>query len=333
MSTSVSQRRGGILGATIVLAASLGLPGAVVAADPPPTLTGAFLSAFPEFIPTSTVDIVASCDPDGTSTITWSVSGDAFGPYAGTFVETGTATLGPQTAPAFVNGLQLGYLLTVDAFFAIDSPTGQVTGSKRLTVTGSLGDLGGCYDLQDFILPDGSTASGTFRRVSASSMSYEALIIAGDAAYLDSGTTGVGLEHFAGTGMAEIDSVQEAFTSTQSEVVQALGGRATGGGRIGEVTFGFTAASDKSGPTGRCAVVDATGDVMVKCLDVDIVAVVGNRATITGTALFNDLAVGYRMDVIDADESGANADSWSIRLSNGYATGGLLTEGNVQLHD
>ena len=330
MQKSGSPMRAGILGAALILAASL--PGVVVAATPPPTLTGEFLSAFPAFIPTSTVDIVASCDPAGTSTISWSVSGDAFGPYPGTFVETGTATVGPHTAPAFVNGLQLGPLLTVEAFFAIDSPTGQVIGSKRLTSQTS-SDLGACYDLQGYVLPDDSIASGTFRRVSASSMSYEALIIAGDAAYLDSGATGVGLEHFAGTGMAEIDSVQEAFTSTQSAVVQASGGRATGGGRVGEVTFGFTAATDKSGPKGRCAVVDATGDVMVKCLDVGVIAVVGNRATITGNALYNGLAVRYRVDVVDAAESGANADRWSIRLSNGYTTGGLLTEGNVQVHD
>ena len=329
MSRSAFRRAGGIAVATMILTSALGMPAPALAVTPPPTLTGEFLSAFPAFIPTSTVDIVATCDPAGTSTIAWSVSGDAFGPYPGTFVETGTATVGPQTAPAFVNGLQLGYLVLVEAFFAIDSPTGQVIGSKRLTGTT---DLGGCRDLDDFIAPDGTHVSGTFRRVAALSMAYEAIVITDDAAYLDSGTSGLLLEHFAGTGIAEVDAVQEAFTSTQSALVAATGGRATGGGRVGDVTFGFTAASDKAGTKGRCAVVDATADVMVKCLDATSVAVSGNWAVILGNAVFNGAAVRYRMDVTDLEESGSGSDSWTIHLSNGYAAGGVLTEGNVQVH-
>lgn len=329
MKTTVSKRLRGILVATLILAASL--PGAVSAATPPPTLTGEFLSAFPQYISTSTVDIVATCDPAGTSTISWSVSGDAFGPYAGTFVETGSATVGPQTAPQFVNGMQLGYLVSVEAFFAIDSPTGQVIGSKRLT-TATSSDLGGCRDLTNFVLPDQTVANGTFRRVLAQSMVYEAIVIVGDAAYLDSGTTGVLLEHFAGTGMAQIEVVQEAFTSSQSAVVAATGGRATGGGRVGDVTFGFNAAKGSAGAKGRCAVVDAPAEIMVKCLDVLSIVVSGNRATIYGNATYNGIALRYRMEVIDVEDSGAGADTWTIRLSNGYSAGGLLTEGNIQVH-
>jgi len=329
MSKSASMRTSGIAVAAIILAGSLALPATAGALTPPPTLTSEFLSAFPAFIPTSTVDIVATCDPAGTSTIAWSVSGDAFGPYPGTFVETGTATVGPQSAPAFVNGLQLGYLISVEAFFAIDSPTGQVIGSKRLT---GATDLGGCRDLDDFVAPDGTHVSGTFRRVAALSMSYEAIVITDDAAYLDSGTSRLLLEHFAGTGIAEVEAVQEGFTSTQSALVAATGGRATGGGRVGDVTFGFTARSDKAGANGRCAVVDATADVMVKCLDATSVIVSGNRAVILGNAVFNGTAVRYRMDVVDAEESGSGADSWTMHLSNGYAAGGILTEGNVQVH-
>lgn len=37
------------------------------------------------------------------------------------------------------------------------------------------------------------------------------------------------------------------------------------------------------------------------------------------------------MTVVDAAESGAGADTWSISLSNGWAAGGSLTEGNVQV--
>ncbi|HEU0235887.1 MAG TPA: post-COAP-1 domain-containing protein [Candidatus Limnocylindrales bacterium] len=311
-----------------ILVASL--PGVVVAASPPPTLTGEFLSAFPDAIPSSSVDIVASCDPGGSSTISWSASGDAFGPYPGTFIETGSATVGPQTAPAFVNGLQLGFLVSVEAFFTIDSPTGQVIGSKRLT-SASSSDLGGCRNLDGYVLPSGGVASGTFRRVLAQSMSYEALVITSDGAYLDSGSAGTLLEHFDGTGIAEIDAVQEGLTSTQSTVIDATGGRATGGGRVGDVTFGFTAMKDKSGPKGRCAVVDVPAGAIVKCLDVLYISVADGRATIYGNAVFGETPVRYRMEVTDVTESGAGADGWTIRLSNGYAAGGILTEGNVQV--
>jgi hypothetical protein len=72
---------------------------------------------------------------------------------------------------------------------------------------------------------------------------------------------------------------------------------------------------------------------MIRCVDVTAIVVSRNRATIFGRALAADLAVGYRMDVIDVDESGRSADAWSIRTSSGYVAGGTLTEGNVQVRE
>lgn len=332
MPTSFASRTCVLLSATIIAAGCLAFPAVVGAATPPPTMTGEFLSALVGSVPGASVDIVADCNPAGTSTIAWSASGQAFGPYAGTFVETGTATVGVQDGSAgYVNGIALASQLSIDVFYSIDSPTGQVIGSKRLTTTTAL-KQGACRDLDHFLLPDGTTtATGTYRRLVGQYGSYDAIIVANDAAYLDSGDADVFLEHFAGTGMAQIDSVQESFRSALLAVAPASGGRATGGGRVGDVTFGFTALSDKSGPKGRCAVVDASADVMVKCTDVALVAVAGNKATVTGHAQFNNVAVGYRMVVVDAAESGAGADTWSISLSNGYVAGGTLTEGNVQV--
>jgi hypothetical protein len=331
MSTPVASRMRTVLFVAIFAAGSIALPLTARASTLPPTLTGEFLSALVGSVPAS-VDIVADCNPTGTSTVAWSATGQAFGPYAGTFVETGSATVGAQDGSAgYVNGIALTSQLSIDVFFSIDSPTGQVIGSKHLTTTTAF-KQGACRDLDHFLLPDGSTTvTGTFRRIVGQYGSYDAIIVANDAAYVDSGAADVFLEHFAGTGMAEIDSVQESFNSALSGVTPASGGRATGGGRVGDVTFGFTALSDKSGPKGRCAIVDASADVMVKCTDVALVAVVGNKATVTGHALFNDVAVTYRMVVIDVAESGAGADSWSISLSNGYTAGGTLTEGNVQV--
>jgi hypothetical protein len=335
MATSFASRSRALRCAAVIVAGALALPVVAGATTLPPTLTGEFLSALVGSVPGASVDIVATCNPAGTSTVAWSASGQAFAPfapYSGTFVETGTATVGVQDGSAgYVNGIALTSQLSIDVFFSIDSPTGQVIGSKRLTTSTAL-KQGACRDLDNFLLPDGTTTvTGTYRRLVGQYGSYDAIIVANDAAYLDSGSADVFLEHFAGTGMAQIDSVQESFVSALSAVVPASGGRATGGGRVGDVTFGFNALSDKSGPKGRCAVVDASADVMLKCTDVAAVTVAGNKATVIGHAQFNNAAVGYRMVVVDAAESGAGADTWSISLSNGYVAGGTLTEGNVQV--
>lgn len=303
---------------------------------PPPTLSGAFLTALVGSVPGASVGIVADCDPAGVSTISWSASGEStaqFGsaPYPGTFVETGTATIGVQDGgPGYVNGIPLGVPLTIDVYFSIDSPVGQVIGSKRLTATTAF-KQGACRDLQDYVLADGSTATGTYRRVVGQYGSYDALIVTATGLYTDRGDADVFLDHYAGTRIQEVDSVQESFRSALSAPVSASGGRATGGGRVGDVTFGFTAMNDKSGSKGRCAVVHPAADVMVKCLDVTAIAVSGNHATVLGNATINDVAVRYWIDVADVTESGGGSDSWSISLSNGWSAGGVLDDGNVQV--
>jgi hypothetical protein len=67
------------------------------------------------------------CNPTGTSTVSFTASGNATGPYPGTFTETGTVTFGPQTNP---NGFA-----TVTSFeveFVINSDAGTVNGTKSL---------------------------------------------------------------------------------------------------------------------------------------------------------------------------------------------------------
>src|SRR3954462_6894473 len=90
-----------------------------------PTLTG---EEFFDPVP----DITATCEPGGTSTISFNAAGTATGPYPGPFTETGVATLGPQSFD--VNGTPHGSLLTFDAVFTIDSNVGEVTGTKTLVL-------------------------------------------------------------------------------------------------------------------------------------------------------------------------------------------------------
>jgi hypothetical protein len=40
----------------------------------------------------------------------------------------------------------------------------------------------------------------------------------------------------------------------------------------------------------------------------------------------------YRIDVDDLVESGRNKDTFRIRTANGYDVGGLVTNGNIQIH-
>lgn len=76
---------------------------------------------------TSQVD--GTCNPLGTSTFTFTVTGVAVGPFPGTFVETGTFTIGPVGFP----------IESFEATFTITSPAGTVSGTKTLTGATSIG--------------------------------------------------------------------------------------------------------------------------------------------------------------------------------------------------
>jgi hypothetical protein len=76
---------------------------------------------------TSQVD--GTCNPLGTSTFTFTVTGVAVGPFPGTFVETGMFTLGPVGFP----------IESFEATFTITSPAGTVSGTKTLTGATSIG--------------------------------------------------------------------------------------------------------------------------------------------------------------------------------------------------
>jgi hypothetical protein len=120
------------LGAVVAVAIALlaGSQGGAARADTatPPTLQGELLTTTGELF-----DRGASCNPNGTTTQAFHWTGFATGPYTGTFTEDGTLTIGPQTGVGAGRfGFQLGPVLTFDATFTIDSPTGTVTGTKHL---------------------------------------------------------------------------------------------------------------------------------------------------------------------------------------------------------
>jgi hypothetical protein len=78
------------------------------------------------------VTLTLDCDPSRVSTISFSASGVATGPYPGTFTAQGTVTIAPQTLAGPRPGTVAGPLLSLRETFTIDSPAGTVTGVKKL---------------------------------------------------------------------------------------------------------------------------------------------------------------------------------------------------------
>jgi hypothetical protein len=162
----------------------------------PPTLTGETLTGVPT--------VTFSCNPE-LSTISFSVSGVAAGPYPGTFSETGSTTVG--ATELFGVGP-----VTFDATFTIESGTTVVTGTKRLAVpTQSNTTFGFCFSF-----------FGTHVHVQADALAYDARISTPSGAFVDRGTSTVSLgaecQFSCQTGFAE--SFTSALTAPEAELPQ-----------------------------------------------------------------------------------------------------------------
>jgi hypothetical protein len=136
------------------------------------------------------------------------------------------------------------------------------------------------------------------------------------------------------------DTGEPAGQATEAWVLPtSTPGQVTGGGQLassasGHVAFGFTAQSTDKGSKGECTVVDSTGaDTKVKCTDVTALVQSDNKATFFGDATVNGVATTYRIDVVDNAEPGAGQDTFNIQTASGYSAGGVITNGNIQVHN
>ena len=279
-----------------------------------PTLSGETLTA-------TSVHATSTCNPGGTSTIEFTVSGLAAGPYPGTFVETGTATLPP--------GVGTVATATFQASFTIQSPLGEITGTKELFVSpvffpGSFctnfGPIGPIFSVHNLA-------------------SYDATIKTLTGTFLDSGVSDVIVVDIPQNPQHEFFS--ETFVSDLAEPVPAppdtTPGQTTGGGKTlkpiggpGGVTFGLFAKSDERGILATCNVID--GDVQVRCLDAGTYVQTGNEAEFSGNATVDGVPTTYTIHVVDNGETGIGQDTFSIVTTSGFAASGVLTQGNVQVH-
>jgi hypothetical protein len=155
-----------------------------------------------------------TCDKAGTTTVNFSTQGSAFGPYSGTFVETGSFTIGPQTDTS-IDSRGVGPITAFQASFTINStfPVGTVTGTKQLSPTApttpSLAAFGSCD-------PTGSSPpNDVVAAVSDPNLVYSAQINATTGSGANSGTSGVAIRSLPP--VPGLITFTEGFNSTACE--------------------------------------------------------------------------------------------------------------------
>lgn len=137
------RRMGVAVIAVLVGGGSLGMGAAAAAAPTPGTLVGETLQATPGTaydtqgncsIPGQCVQATATCNPSGNSTVNFTASGTAVGPYPGTFTASGNVTFGPQVLPSFTGVVPspAGANLSLTESFTIQSGATTITGTKQL---------------------------------------------------------------------------------------------------------------------------------------------------------------------------------------------------------
>jgi hypothetical protein len=139
--------------AACVLATAAGAATAAWAAVNPPLSSEVLTGTVPALT-------AANCNETGTSTFTYTVSGVATGPYPGTFTETVTATIGPQTEPSdHPLPVNFGPVTHLSATFTILSAAGTVTGTKELLTAPFPGNQHGICDDANVPAPTGCSAT------------------------------------------------------------------------------------------------------------------------------------------------------------------------------
>jgi hypothetical protein len=97
------------------------------------------------------VNVTAECNQDGVSTVRYTATGPATGPYPGTFFLSGRVTIGPQEFEGPMEGTVAGPVLTLSEGFVVFSPLATITGSKTLpeNIDPSVSQ-GTCMEVTDF---------------------------------------------------------------------------------------------------------------------------------------------------------------------------------------
>lgn len=126
------------------------------------TLHGEFFSSY-----TSATITSGTCNPEGDSRYRFEISGQATGPYPGSFTETGSVTIGPQTEqiPGYPGQFR-GPITSFKSRFKIVALTGIVRGTKSLSPISAppLGD----------VPTNRGVCAGSAAQIIASTLAYKA---------------------------------------------------------------------------------------------------------------------------------------------------------------
>jgi hypothetical protein len=153
-----------------------------------------------------------TCNKAGSTTITYHTQGSAFGPYSGTFTETGSFVIGPQTDTT-IDTRGVGAITSFQASFTINStaPAGTVTGTKQLSPTAPTGSSLAIFGSCD---PNGSSPpNDVVLAISNPHVVYNAQINAATGSRTDSGTSSVAIRSMPG--LASPITFSEVFNSTE----------------------------------------------------------------------------------------------------------------------
>lgn len=326
-----------------VLVASIALTAAVATGQTgTTTLETEDLRALPDGF-TST----ASCDTAATSTVSWSATGIATGPYPGTFTLSGTLTIGPQTLPArppssYREGTVAGPVQSFQESFTIYSGTTTITGTKTLLQPVSSGSIATCEQVTRFPILDFFDGHGTVVEGSAATR-YQASISGANGTTSDSGIAYASLAEIDITGSCPTGPTCEGRlagfdeTFALSDKLSSTTGSSNGGGQVasgtgsGKVTFAFDARSDESGMRASCNIVDHLTRRHIDCETADSYSRVGNHVSITGQAKDGGVQTRYRIEADDNAEPNGGTDTFTIETDTGYFAGGNVAKGNVQV--
>ena len=327
-----SRRRGvGVLATALVCA--LGAAGSAQAQEPS-SLQGEEFHQFRTFFNPQLFQVSGNCNPTGTSTLSFTMTeGFALGPYPGVVDASGSASFGPQILPPETQSgfpiTAVGEVTQFNEDFTVTSAETTVSGTKELApIAGNPLSEAACIQA-----PDGTTTWYFFANTS-----YDALITTSSGQFRDSGLSYSEIQplydqqnNIVAAGFSEF------FVLSNGVVPLTTTGHATGGGQINHadgsrgITFGFAAYSKEDGTIiGRCNVVD--GAIHIRCHDATQYSQSGNQATFAGTAAINGSPTTYRIHVQDNADPGIGADTFTITTSSGYSATGVLTQGNIQVH-
>jgi hypothetical protein len=155
-----------------------------------------------------------TCNKAGDTTISFEARGSAFGPYSGTYVETGTFTIGPQTNTT-IDSRGVGAITAFQASFTINStfPVATITGSKQLSPTAPTGSSLAMFGSCD---PNGSSPpNDVVAAISNPNLIYSAQINSTTGSRSDSGTSGLIIRTVPAA--PSLINFQQAFNSTEPE--------------------------------------------------------------------------------------------------------------------